>query len=133
MLYIFISIVVMVITILGITLFMMWLTDKTSHASLTERFKDAEFILNEHCVPEHWLRATPLFTRIMQGRFFRELRVQDTKTSLLSKLDSLISYFETAPFFASEEVRNLMLEQLQQEREQWQIELPISSKTSTSL
>ena len=130
MLYIFISIAVMVVTILGISLFMMWLTDKASHASLTERFKDAEFILNEHRIPETWLSKPPLFTRLMQGDLFRQsLRAREgKKETLLSKLDRLIQYFETAPFFETEDARDTLLEQLKLEREQWQLDLPLSIK-----
>lgn len=117
------------VTITGITLFMMWLTEKATHASLTDRFKDAEIILNQHHAPASWQTKTPVFKAFMQGRlnsslFAPKRRVVPPKTQLLARLDELILFFETCPFFDSEESRDVMLDELWQERDRWEA-LPV--------
>ena len=115
--YILLSILITTLCLLGILLFTRWLLDKSGHASLTERFKDAEFILNEHRAPESWLSRPSLFSQVMQGHF--QFRPNLSEAQLLARLEHLISYFETAPFFESEEARTIMLEELRLVQKQW--------------
>ena len=124
-LYLLLSVAVMAVTILGTTLFMMWLSERSANASLTERFKDAETVVNEGRVPASWLGRSSLFGAFMQGRLGRAFAPQGAdKTRLLERLDDLILFFETCPFFDSEASRDALLDALWLERDRWEADLP---------
>lgn len=112
MIYIFSSIAVVSITMLIIAKFMMWLAERTTHRAVTQKFKDAEFILNHHEAPASW-----------QG-------TAASKPKLIKRLDKLIDFFETCPFFQDEDTRENMLDQLWLEREQWEEDIRMAVSSS---
>ncbi|MBK8023105.1 MAG: hypothetical protein IPK19_17185 [Chloroflexi bacterium] len=77
------------------------LAERLTARLVNERFRAAEFIVNRQHVPQSWARAT-------------------TKVQLLDRLDKLIAFFETCPFFENEESRVALLSQLRTERERWE-------------
>ncbi|GIV80024.1 hypothetical protein FKZ61_009180 [Litorilinea aerophila] len=80
-----------------------------AHRHITTRFRDAEFILQHHRAPESWIK---------RGSGMGQ-RVGEPRRDILARLDELITFFESCPFFDGEETRQLLLSQLRQEREQW--------------
>ena len=111
--------------------FMMWLAEKGTHVALTERFQDAEFILTYHRAPAKWEQPRSLFARLMQGSgsepFLQQLRqiirpeqaAGNPRNLMVQRLDDLIDFFEICPFFQDEASREVMLDQLWEERERW--------------
>lgn len=112
-------------------IFMLWFTDKVTKAALTDRFQDAEFILEHHRAPAAWSRPKSILVLLMQRsgsvslrdhlqyRGDREKREERTKTRVLRRLDELVVFFETCPFFQDEESRKVLLEKLHLERASW--------------
>lgn len=88
-----------VVTVWLVTRFAEKLTGKF----VNERFRVAEFILEHHRPPQSWVHSA-------------------SKPKLLGRLDTLISFFETCPFFEDEDTRLALLAQLRAERERWNTE-----------
>ena len=115
------------LTILMVTLaflaligLMMWLTNKSVGAAITQRFQEAEFILEHHQAPKSWAKRQNIFAALMQRTSLSaQYGAANTKEAVMLRLDQLIAYFETSPFVQNEETRTLLLSQLAQEREQW--------------
>ncbi len=112
--------------------FMIWITSATARVAITDHFQAAEFILEHHKAPEVWVKAPGLFSSILVGRnplkalpkVFRIGESQNEaevgKTRVLRRLDGLVAFFETCPFFEDEETRSVMLQELATEREAWE-------------
>jgi hypothetical protein len=66
-------------------------------------------------------RSGPLRLRDLLQRDGRQEKPETrTKTRVLKRLDELIDFFETSPFFQDEESRDVLLEQLSLERASWE-------------
>ena len=132
----------MAISMVAVAKFMMWLTEKGTHVAITERFQDAEFILAHQRAPDSWQKPRPLFVRLMQGSgsipwyerltqaFQPEANDGDPQTYQLQRLDNLIDFFETCPFFQDEASREIMLDQLWDVREKWENISPESGQNT---
>ncbi|MEM7130111.1 MAG: hypothetical protein AAF702_27520 [Chloroflexota bacterium] len=132
MLYLLVAILIIAVSMALVAKFMMWLVDKTTAITLTQRFQDAEYILTYHQAPSHWSKPRSPFVRFMQGanmgNFMVRLRhalagevgTSQSQQRLLTRLDDLIDFFESCPFFEDEGSRDLMLDQLWDERDQWE-------------
>ena len=83
--------------------FMLWLTNKSATAAITNHFRDAEYILDHHKPPVNWLSADNHIT-----------------PEHLERLDRLIVYFENSPLVADQETRTLLIDSLTEERTSWQ-------------
>lgn len=77
--------------------FMLWLTNRTATAAITDHFRDAEYIVNQHEPPPHWKSAEKF-----------------------DRLDKLIVYFENSPLVADQETRDILINSLTEERQRWQ-------------
>lgn len=111
--------------------FMIWLTSATVRVSITDHFQAAEFILEHHQAPEAWVKPPGLFSSILLfrnplkslPRIFQLSKsknaAQAGKARVLSRLDELIAFYKTCPFFEDEETRSIMLQELATEREAW--------------
>lgn len=127
----FTTILIMAISMVVVAKFMMWLAEKGANVAITERFQDAEFILAHHHAPDSWQQPRSFFTKLMQGPisdpWYRRLRQaiqsdqndDNSRDPLLQRLDNLIDFFETCPFFQDESSREIMLDQLWNVREKW--------------
>lgn len=116
-----------------IALFVLWLTQKVTKAAITDRFQDAEFILEHHRAPAVWARPKSFLVLLMQRSVSASLRdrIQQarksenreakTKIRVLRRLDELIDFFETCPFFRDEESRDVLLGKLSMERVNWEL------------
>ena len=83
-----------------------WVFQSVIKSQLEGRFKAADEIVNDHRVPEAWLRASRVTRGAGPG-------VEDKAKALcLRNLDSLISYFRHCPFVDSEESRVVLLQEL---------------------
>lgn len=120
MMYFLGILVVVSLSMFMVSRFIVWLGTKAARVSITEHFIDAEFILNQHRVPERWSTRPSLFTRLMQGSKPKFTKQESSQSFYLEKLDGLIRFFETCPFVQDEETRTVLLEQLTQERNHWQ-------------
>lgn len=115
-----------------IALFILSLTHKVTKAVITDHFQDAEFILERHRAPAVWARPKSFFVLLMQRSRSASLRDRiqqarkgenrETKTKIrvLRRLDELIDFFETCPFFQDEESRDILLGKLSLERVNWE-------------
>ncbi len=84
---------------------------------LTDRFRDAESIVNGQ-VPERWI--SQINRRLNRRRFSHPCQSPVSGTQLvLEKLDQLQGFFENSPFFETAEARQLLLTQLQERRRHW--------------
>ena len=82
--------------------------------SLVEgRFKAADEIVNDHRVPEAWLKASRV------GRGPDPGAEDKAKALCLRNLDRLIGYFHNCPFVDSEERREVLLQELHAARATW--------------
>lgn len=132
MTYLLIAILVIAISMTLVAQFMMWLVRKMTAITLTERFQDAEYILTHSQPPAHWARPRSPFVRFMQGanvgNFIMRLRYaltaepspRQAQEQFLIRLDELIDFFEVCPFFQDEGSRDIMLNQLWDERDAWE-------------
>jgi hypothetical protein len=87
-----------------IVLFMSWFGEKLTARLVTDHFRAAEYVLEHHQAPEAWLSSLQ----------------RDAKARLLTRLDKLIVFFETCPYFEDEDSRTDLLGQLRIERQQWE-------------
>ncbi|MBL8153106.1 MAG: hypothetical protein JNM70_02885 [Anaerolineae bacterium] len=96
--------VLLALFLLGVVLIIRFVTRFAENLTgnlVTEHFRAAEFILEHHQAPESWGRAA-------------------AKPQLLKRLDKLIAFFETCPFFEDEESRTSLLAQLHAEHVAWE-------------
>ena len=90
---------------------------RVADVALTDQFRAAETIVDGH-IPDQWVAqinrriawegGLPLFRRDVSGT---EL--------LLSKIDKLVRFYESSPFYENAETRELLLAQLRETRERW--------------
>ena len=102
--------VLIVFFLLGVVLIMRFVTQFAENLTgklVTDQFRTAEFILEHHQPPETWMQPKSKF----QAK---------TKALLLTRMDKLINFFETCPFFEDEADRTLLLVQLRAERDGWE-------------
>lgn len=133
---IFISILIFIIGVTAILWFGYKLANKLTGETVTVRFKDAEYILDQHHAPPRWLRSTGLWgslLRFVERRHKSARRAREPmlasgdrhderehlKRRLVDRLGDLISYFETSPFFEDPESRELLLKELRDEYDAW--------------
>ena len=93
-------------------------TRRAAAAAISRHFKAAEYILAHHQPPPTW--QTPLWRK----RLFSQSPRQNT-ADMLARLDELIRFFEHSPFFEDEWTRQQLLTQLDQERQNWEVSLPL--------
>ena len=94
-------------------------TRRAATAAITRHFKAAEYILTHHQPPPQW--QTPPWRK----RLFSQSPRQNTPADMLDRLDELIRFFEHSPFFEDEWTRQQLLTQLDQERQNWEVSLPL--------
>lgn len=118
--------VIFTIGVLGVAMFMLWWARRVSHLAITRQFQAAEFILEHHAPPPDWRRPPGPVSRIRQA-FRPDSKhapspdaTSPAKHRLLERLDKVIAFFETSPFFEDEETRRELLTQLNNERAAWQ-------------
>lgn len=126
------AIIIVTVCMLGVAFFALWLMDKGAGAAFTDRFQDAEFILDNHRAPPSWGKRKSGFVWLMQDGGSIDLRKRKgtteqgagldskEKTRIMRRMDDLIEFFQTCPFFEDEETRELLLEELGQERADWE-------------
>lgn len=131
MFYLLTAILTIAISMALVAQFMMWLVQKMTTITITQRFQDAEYILAHHQPPSHWYRPRSPFVRFMQGanagnvimRLRHALAAErgdvHRQDRLVARLDDLIDFFETCPFFQDEGSRDILLGQLWDERDDW--------------
>lgn len=119
------------VSLIGVAYFAFWLLNRSAGAALTNQFRDAEFIVNQHHAPPAWTRPRRGFVWLMQsapgllkrGRHRPDAAADDAsspeKTRILKRMDELIRFFEESPFFEEEETRTLLLKELEAERTAW--------------
>jgi 5-bromo-4-chloroindolyl phosphate hydrolysis protein len=100
-----------------IVAFLIMYMRRVADVALTEQFRAAESIVSGR-IPDRWVaqinrrlvanRLVPIFQRNLSGT---ELA--------LRRIDKLIKFFVNSPFFENEEVRKLLLTQLQGTRQRW--------------
>jgi hypothetical protein len=106
--------VLIVLFVVGIVLVIKFITgfaESLTGKLVTDHFRAAEFILETHQIPAEWAR---------RGRGFRSM----SKAVPLTRLDELIRFFETCPFFEDEDARTDLLAQLRAERDVWAAKPP---------
>ena len=94
-------------------------TRRAAAAAISRHFKAAEYILEHHQPPPTW--QTPPWRK----RLFSPSPRQNTNADKLARLDELIRFFEHSPFFEDEWTRQQLLTQLGQERQNWEVSLPL--------
>lgn len=94
-------------------------TRRAAAAAITRHFKAAEYILAHHQPPPSW--QTPPWRK----RLFSQSPRPTANADMLTRLDELIRFFEHSPFFEDEWTRQQLLTQLDQERQNWEISLPL--------
>lgn len=92
-----------------------WSSHRASSAAITRYFKAAEYILEHHQPPPEWY-AVPRRKRLL-GQSSRQV----TDADIMAALDDLIRFFEHSTFFEDEWTRQQLLDQLNKERENWQV------------
>ena len=125
------GILIVTVSFVGVAFFALWLTNRSAGAAFTDRFQAAEFIIAHHQAPPAWLKHKGGFVWLMQdaAKLTRRNPASFTaghaegfpaeKVRLLKRLDGLIEFFETCPFFEDEETRAMVLAQLNQARTTW--------------
>jgi hypothetical protein len=126
---------VILIAIVGfglIAAYILWLSNKITGIAVTDRFRDAEFIVDNHQAPAHWTQSRNVFARLMQHLRLDKIRKdaretekrQDAehkeKTRILHQLDDLILFFENALFFEDDHAKVILLEELTEARKDWE-------------
>lgn len=126
------SILIVTVAMIFMAIFIVWLSNTSAKFAVTERFQDAEFILQHHQAPAAWVKPRSGFTWLMQRIEpikWRELvplagqskaTIDTTKLRILRRLDELIAYFGISPFVQDEESRELLLKQLGAVRADWE-------------
>lgn len=94
--------------------------ERIIRTAVTDRHREGESILDSGNPPQHWLHARPWWHRRGDDAKVKVRFAQRAKTGCLAKLDKSIKYFENCQFFASEEDRQYMLEQMQRVRRNWE-------------
>ncbi len=92
-----------------------WSSHRASSMAITRYFKAAEYILEYHQPPPEW-QSAPQRKRLL-GQSSR----QSTDADIMAALDDLIRFFEHSTFFEDEWTRQQLLDQLNKERENWQV------------
>ena len=87
------------------------------------RHRAVDCIVNGGCVPEAWAHGFVQSISAMQRRAEPVERLerlgQQARSHFLRELDSLIRYFEHSGTFDSEQTRQILLEALREQRDQW--------------
>jgi len=115
-----------------IAFFGIWLLQKSTKASLTDRFRDAEFIVENQRAPASWTKPKNIFVYLMQ-----RINSDDTKTQastgvsdkgnkskekkrIFQRLDELIIFFTDVSFFEDAEAQEMLLAALDKARTDWE-------------
>lgn len=107
MLPLLVLIALFVVGVILVMKFVTWFAETLTGKLVTDQFRAAEFIVDNHAVPASWTYSTRGVQPI-------------TKAELLTHLDKLIGFFETGPYFEDEEARTDLLAQLRAERDAWE-------------
>jgi hypothetical protein len=90
---------------------------RVADVALTEQFRAAESIVSGH-IPDRWV--VQINRRLTVNKLMPIFQHNRSGTELaLRRIDKLIRFFESSPFFESEEARELLLSQLQETRKRW--------------
>ena len=87
-----------------------WSTNRAAHGAITDYFRDADYILEQHKPPPSWRRDR-------WGKPANE-------RSVMQRMDKLVSFFEGSDFTDEAATRDELLRQLRDERQRWRAEPP---------
>ena len=125
---VFIVLLIFVILFIFIAKFGISYAGKLTEKMMTDRFQDANTILNEKAVPKRWVDS--IEKKVFHPNFVQVLRerLQDTtpdrqvlaKQELMLRLEKLAKYFEKCPFFEDPESKKIMQEELEGIQKEWE-------------
>ncbi|MBS60822.1 MAG: hypothetical protein CL606_05910 [Anaerolineaceae bacterium] len=111
--------------------FSIWCTDKLTYIIVTQRFQDAEFIVNHNKAPHDWTEGRSIIVDLVQGTLTSRARYAlsglfnaqsyeaQRKGYLIQCLDNTTRYFYKCPFFQDEESRQTLTNGLEEEKIRW--------------
>jgi len=125
---IFLVLLIFVVLFVFIAKFGIAYATKLTERMMTDRFKDANAILNDKVVPKRWIdgiekkifEPNPVAALVDRFRDLPQDRETLAKERLMLRLDKLTKYFEKCPFFEDPESRKVMLEELEEIRAKWE-------------
>lgn len=106
----------------SVTLAVRWAVRQVAH-QVERRFKHADTLINDGCIPAEWLAAYRAEAERLRGHGAAQAEVQrvaeKAQAASLRNIDTLISFFENSPFVDSPGSRALLLDKLHAQRQRW--------------
>ena len=126
---IFLMLVIFVVLFIFIAKFGVSYATKLTERLMTDRFLDANTIVNEKAVPKKWVEKIDKIVfqekNVIRGYIRNWLKAEEedkeqkAKAEVLIRLEKLAKYFEKCPFFEDPGSRKILLEELEVIRNDW--------------
>lgn len=120
--FIFITIIVFVLLILGVGKLLLWISESMLYNSIEVKYQDAEFISDTHQVPPEWRKKNNTQNSATGSMYDGGGSIQIPKSEWRKhtrRLKKLIRHFKNTQIISDEATRRLILSGLENVKKEW--------------